>query len=132
MSWVSIREFTEKSGLSTSTIRRQIQEGRLYARKFGRNWYIQAPEASEFSLAEMPDSASLPEKASFQGLIEFSSKALHHYLILSDRLMAEKEGRLKERVRQLEEKDQEVAELEGYVRLLERELRKRDEPSGGG
>jgi hypothetical protein len=60
----------------------------------------------------------------FQAIIDFSSKALHHYLLLHEKLMQEKDIRLEERALQLSEKKQTIAELESYVRMLEKALAK--------
>jgi len=131
MSWCSIREYTERRGISASTARRQIQDGRVYARKFGRNWYVQWGSSDEPAQHEVPgptsptgatlarsDIGGFPQAAengSLQSVVEFSSKALHHYLLLNEKLAAEKDSRLAE-------KDQRIVELEAYVKLLEREL----------
>ncbi|MFH1262427.1 MAG: helix-turn-helix domain-containing protein [Pseudomonadota bacterium] len=141
MSWYSIREYTDRMGVSISTVRRQIQEGRLFAKKFGKHWYIQPPDgavsaAPEPTLREEVDdlhSATLvaPQGSNVTSIVEFSSKALHHYLLMSEKLIAEKDIRLKEREQLLSEKKQEVADLEAYVKILENELtRQKDRPEG--
>ncbi len=138
MSWVSIREYTERTGLSTSTVRRQIRKRKVFAKKFGRDWYLQLSDdaTSPYLEQDAAQSAggpltSLPETGNLEGVIEFSSKALHHYLILSEKLIAEKDIRLAERDVQLNEKKQECAELEGYVQLLEKEIeRLKEKPEG--
>lgn len=71
------------------------------------------------------------EGGNLQSIVEFSSKALHHYLLMSEKLVAEKDARLQERDQQLQEKKQEVADLENYVQLLEGELtRQKEKPEG--
>jgi excisionase family DNA binding protein len=141
MSWFSIREYTDRMGVSISTVRRQIQEGRLFAKKFGKHWYIQPPEgaisaAAEPTLREEVDDLSAatlaePQGSNITSIVEFSSKALHHYLLMSEKLIAEKDSRLKERDELLSEKKQEVADLEAYVKILEVELaRQANKPEG--
>ncbi len=140
MSWYSIREYTERAGISMSTVRRQIQEGRLFAKKFGKHWYIQPPEGSvpptaepkfeetalDFSGAELAGGGG-----NVQSIVEFSSKALHHYLLMSEKLMAEKDARIAERDQTIQEKRQQLAEIEKYVEILEGEIaRQREKPEG--
>ncbi len=130
MSWCSIREYSEKTGQAASTIRRNVQRGRLYGRKFGRSWYVfEEDERSEpmtsavaASSFDFPETASGQTPSSLQGLLDFSSKALHHYLMMHDKLMAEKDLRLKEKENALKQRNIEVSELEGYVRILENAL----------
>jgi excisionase family DNA binding protein len=140
MSWYSIREYTERMGVSMSTVRRQIQEGRLFAKKFGRHWYIQPQEIvnapgpeprMEESLMDFSGASLAKDGGNVASIVEFSSKALHHYLLMSEKLIAEKDARLAERDQQIAEKKQEVADLERYVQLLEGELtRKKEKPDG--
>jgi excisionase family DNA binding protein len=140
MSWYSIREYTDRMGVSISTVRRQIGEGRLFAKKFGKHWYIQpqdgsVPPPAEPSLREAvtdltPATHATPG-SNVDSIVEFSSKALHHYLLMSEKLIAEKDARLQERDLQLAEKKQEVADLEAYAKILEEELaRQREKPEG--
>lgn len=140
MSWYSIREYTEREGISISTVRRQIQEGRLFAKKFGRHWFIQSQQKNSPSPAEpsfdeavstMSGASLASEGGNVQSIVEFSSKALHHYLLMSEKLIAEKDARLTERDQELQKKKQTVAELESYVGILEGELaRRKDKPEG--
>ena len=145
MSWYSIREYTERHRLSTSTVRRQIQQGRIYAKKFGRNWYVHYPDSADTGGIPAGGDASIEPQtepmdfpaptlgsgSSLQSVVEFSSKALHHYLMLSEKLLAEKDIRIAERERELSERRQAVAELEEYVKLLETELtRLKERPEG--
>ncbi|MFH1018523.1 MAG: hypothetical protein V1798_10155 [Pseudomonadota bacterium] len=139
MSWFSVSEYKHQYNVSSSTVRRQIQKGRIFAKKFGRNWYIQYPDAQAVSAAPRTESAVmagepiLPGAAegNLQSVINFSSKALHHYLLLSDKLMAEKELRIQEKEKELNERRQDVAELEEYVRMLEGEVQRlKDRPEG--
>jgi excisionase family DNA binding protein len=131
MSWYSIREYTQRMRVSTSTVRRQIQEGRLFARKFGRHWYIQPPEnlapqaeepKFEESMMDLAPASLAKEGGGIQSIVEFSSKALHHYLLMSEKLIAEKDARLAERDREISGQKQEIADLENYARLLEERL----------
>jgi excisionase family DNA binding protein len=139
MSWYSIREYTRRYNVSPSTVRRHIQQGRISARKFGRNWYIEYPDHGDgvmrISQAERDEEfEELPapaEGSNLRSVIDFSSKALHHYLLMHEKLVAEKELRLAEREREIVERRQEVAELEGYVKLLEEEIaRLKERPEG--
>ena len=140
MSWYSIREYTDRMGISMSTVRRQIQEGRLFAKKFGRHWYIQPSEAAvraepepkfEEALTGISSAVHAGGEGNIQSIVEFSSKALHHYLLMSEKLIAEKDVRLAERDREIAEKKQAVADLENYVSLLEGELtRQKEKPDG--
>jgi hypothetical protein len=142
MSWFSVSEYTRRYNVSSSTVRRQIQKGRVFAKKFGRNWYVQYPDAPEFpdettdistESAVSAGAPVLPQAGggTLQSVIDFSSKALHHYLLLSDKLMAEKDLRLQEKEREVNEKRQEVAELEEYTRMLEGEIQRlKERPEG--
>jgi excisionase family DNA binding protein len=140
MSWYSIREYTDRSGVSVSTVRRQIREGRLFAKKFGRHWYIQQPDGTLPPVSELKfeedafglQTAQLGSaSSSVQSVVDFSSKALHHYLLLSEKLIAEKDLRLKERETELQTRRQEIAELEGYTAILEEEIRRlKERPEG--
>ena len=137
MGWVSIREYTEQAGVSASTVRRQIRERRLFAKKFGRDWFVRPPEyiRPPSDGAEQAGPIDLPERLDSRSpqteLIDFSSKALNHYLILSEKLIAEKDLRIAERDHEVTEKRQLVAELEAYVELLEQELaRQKQKPEG--
>ncbi len=139
MSWFSVSEYKHRYNVSSSTIRRQIQKGRIFAKKFGRNWYIQDPDAQTGMAATSQESAVsageplLPEAGgeNLQSVIDFSSKALHHYLLLSEKLMAEKELRIQEKEKELNERRQEVAELEEYTHMLETEIRRlKERPEG--
>jgi len=140
MSWLSLREYTEKFRVSLSTVRRHIQQGKVEAKKFGRNWFVNAQPLQFESASLAPDPLTEPSEMlgnfsgrdlGLQGVIDFSSKALHHYLILSDKLAAEKDLRLKEKEAELIGTKQELAELEAYTKILEEELEKlKDRPEG--
>jgi excisionase family DNA binding protein len=133
MSWYSIREYTNRMGVSVSTVRRQIQEGRLFAKKFGGHWYIEASGEKETTepkmeeaLVDFNNGATLAKDGgNIASIVEFSSKALHHYLLMSEKLLAEKDSRLAEKSREVSEKQQAIAELEKYAELLEAELAER-------
>lgn len=137
MSWYSVREYARRAGITPMMVERKLQEGELLSRMIGGEWYIQvndalavAPEPS-FREATTDVARSARDDSGLQGVIDFSSKALHHYLLMSDKLLAEKDLRLQEREAQLSEKKQAVAELESYVQLLEEEIRRqRDKPEG--
>jgi excisionase family DNA binding protein len=135
MSWYSIREYTKRAGLSSSTVRRRIRKGEIKAKKFGRGWYIQ-PDEGEFEPMNFSQTgenvsafddfteAVYATEGNVSDVVSFSSKALHHYLLLSEKLVAEKDIRISEKDKQILEKSQQVAELESYVRLLEGEVEK--------
>lgn len=144
MSWYSIREYTQRMNVSASTVRRQIAGGKLYAKKFGRHWYVQSTtvppdhdpawdatgDETEQTAGPLAMRAA-PSGGDLAHVVEFSSKALHHYLMLSEKLIAEKDLRLKEKDEQLSASKQESAELEAYVRILENELeRQKEKPEG--
>lgn len=145
-SWYTIEEYSERTGASISRIRRQIREGRLKAKKFGQDWFLK-PADSRLSLLDEDtdpniridrlDSSQAPslydkqDKGNVRSVVEFSSKALNHYLLLSEKLIAEKDLRLAERDDQLRENKQAIAELEGYVKMLEEEIvRLKERPEG--
>jgi hypothetical protein len=136
MSWYSIREFTQKNNLSSSTVRRHIAQGKISAKKFGRNWYIEYPDRADtggdvsLHVPVVTEARSEPA-VGVQGIVEFSSKALNHYLMMHEQLMAEKELRLQEKDAQIQEAKQEAADLEGYVKILEQEIeRLKERPEG--
>lgn len=86
------------------------------------------------AVSASPDFPAFPQEAastSMQGLLDFSSKALHHYLLMHDKLMAEKDLRLREKEEALRRVEQDKAELEGYARILETALEQRSSRAKG-
>jgi excisionase family DNA binding protein len=48
--WLSVAEYSERTGLPVQTVRRQLREGKLHARKVGKGrgtWRVLAREAGE-------------------------------------------------------------------------------------
>ena len=120
--WMTIREYINRYHVSLSTVHRHIQQGKVQSKKVGRNWYILGEEGVTPSIEPAtlaPDfNFSPPEdEGNLKSVVEFSSKALHHYLMMSDKLVAEKDLRIKEKEAELIEKRQTIAELTAYTEL---------------
>ena len=124
--FLTVREYAAKHGVSVSTVQRRLAKGEIKGQRFGRSWYIELDStnagktAAEIAGSVPVRQTSVPSNV--KDLIDFSSKALNSYLMMSDRLLEEKEQGYNEKVRQLEIEKQRVAELESYVRMLERLL----------
>ncbi len=124
---LSVREYAAAQGVSASTIQRRLQRGELKGKRFGRAWYVQVSSVATSSEAAPETSTPLPllgaeqmqHSPTLKELIAFSSKALNSYLLMSDRLVAEKERSFEEMQQQLNAEKQRVAELTNYVRILE-------------
>ncbi len=134
MGWVTIREYMNALGVSDSTVRRRIRRREVPFRiERGRYLlYLDEPEFSNSSegaeggkvpvppeLNPLSSSASKPpENGDLKSVIDFSSKALNSYLLLSERLEQEKNIRIKEKEDQIEELKAKVRELEQKIEQL--------------
>lgn len=123
---MSVKEYAAKAAVSPSTVQRRLSRGELKGRRFGRAWYVEL-EASDAPLNHpsfdndltAQDLALATPTSGVSELVSFSSKALNSYLMMSDRLIEEKERAFQEKIDLLKSQQQRVAELESYVRLLE-------------
>jgi len=120
---MTVKEYAVKTAVSPSTVQRRLGRGEIKGRRMGRIWYVEA-DSMELPL-NLPTQLTSPTVApprSTHELISFSSKALNSYLMMSDRLIAEKERNYLEKCDQLKHEQQKVAELTFYVQLLEKML----------
>ena len=106
--WIALDDYARRESSSADTVWKRIREGQLTHREEGGLHYVR--ERDELTKA--------PE-----GLVpsSYAEKAMASLLRLHDELMDEKNARLA-LYEKLMEKEQSLAELKGYVRLLEEKL----------
>jgi hypothetical protein len=127
---MSVREYAATQAVSPSTIQRRLGRGDLKGRKVGRAWFVDVQDLAQakpaLASAEMTNLAlggnDSEKSPTVKELISFSAKALNSYLMMSDRLLEEKEKTFEEKRIELCHYKQRVAELEAYVELLETSL----------
>lgn len=117
---MTVKEYAVKTAVSPSTVQRRLGRGEIKGRRLGRIWYVESDSDTQLTSVATPPSRTTSH--STNELISFSSKALNSYLIMSDRLIAEKERNYLEKCDQLSKEQQKVAELSSYVQLLEKML----------
>ena len=154
MGWISIKEYIQQHGISDSTIRRHIKSRQIKSKRVGSKWFVwlDANQNGEFTPTNYRVEGSLSSNlepiikdfskfevtkemsSSLTDVIAFSSKALNSYLVMSDKLINEKEKRIEEKDYIIKDQRQKIAELEAYVKNLEeleRRLREqREKPDG--
>jgi IS30 family transposase len=126
---ISVKEYAAKLQVSPSTVQRRLNRGELKGRRFGRVWYVEI-NAAEEDLAgdqlienkEINDITRASTAPQLEQLLAFSSKALNSYLMMSDRLIVEKDKAYQEKNELLKIEQQRVAELKSYVAMLEKLL----------
>jgi hypothetical protein len=131
---VSLKEYAHEHEVSASTVLRRLKRGELKGKRIGRTWYvIKATQPNStpnfanddltagWSVAADPNTAAVGHLP-VSDLVSFSSKALNSYLMMSERLLAEKDRAYQEKLAELNRERQRLVELEAYVVLLERFL----------
>ena len=127
---MSVREYAATQGVSPSTIQRRLGRGDLKGRKVGRAWFVDVQDLTQTTAVSTGAEVGIAGLAAKEAeksptvkeLISFSAKALNSYLMMSDRLIEEKEKAFEEKRVELCHYKQRVAELEAYVELLETSL----------
>jgi hypothetical protein len=129
MSWITIKEYIQRFGVSDSTIRRRIRSTSLKSKRIGSKilvWADNDPAVESDGGREnqiqkfaqiLPDGGHGGQ--SLADVIAFSSKALNSYLIVSDKLVEEKDKRIEEKDSIIRDQKQKISELESYVKILE-------------
>jgi hypothetical protein len=141
MSWITIKEYIQRFGVSDSTIRRRIRSTSLKSKRIGSKILVWADDDSSLRTAlsqQVPNLISSEERSinqiqkfaqafpegikgeqSLTDVIAFSSKALNSYLMVSDKLVEEKDKRIEEKDSIIRDQKQKISELESYIKILE-------------